>query len=217
MTMTNQEKQERFRRKEYLKKIANEIFRDWQFLSARDFPRDPKDVRAKLDKIAELPSGWTDEDFNQAIKAFNTFKIELYSRNPYLFQNDIYAGRSSVCSPEKRLSVQFVREANNAVAQSKKLISHLNSAMNLMDSCPSDKAAVVVEMARAVGLSLLNERIVARSNAATLCLLTTNPVHPKPEWFIEELAKLLREQLSEDSMRQLIERTTLEKQRFYNP
>ena len=217
MTMTNQEKQERFRRKEYLKKIANEIFRDWQFLSAQEFPRDPKDVRAKLDRIAELPSGWTDEDYQQAIKAFNTFKIELYSRNPHILKNDIYAGRNSVCSPENRWSVQFVREQNNAVTQAKKLVSHLNSAMNLLDTCPSDNAAVVVDLARNVGLSLLNERMVPRSNATTLCLLITNPVHPRPEWFIEELATLLREHLSEDSMRQLIEQMTMDKQQFNNP
>lgn len=211
MTMSNQEKQERFRRKEHLKKIANEIFRDWQFLSAQEFPRDPKDVRAKLDRIAELPSSWTDEDYKQAIKAFNTFKIELYSRNPHLLTNDIYAGRDSVCSPENLLSVQFIRDEKNAVALAKKLISHLNSAMNLLNTCPSDNAAVVVDLARNVGLSLLNERTVPRSNATTLCLLTTNPVHPRPDWFIEELVKLLREQLTEDSMRQLIEQATLEK------
>ena len=44
MSFTNQEKQERYRKKEYLKKRADEIFRDWQLLGWSDFNKNPKDV-----------------------------------------------------------------------------------------------------------------------------------------------------------------------------
>ena len=206
MSLTNQEKQERFRKKEILKKIANDIFNEWQLLSWKDFPKDSKDVRAKLDRIADLPSGWSDDDYQQALISFNTFKIELYSRNPYLLQNDIYSGRDSVKTQGMQDSPQTIREQNKAIWQAKKLVSHLNSAINLVGECASDSAAVVVELARNVGLSLLNERTVPKSNATTICLLVTNPVQKKPDWLINEIAKVLKEQLNEEAIKQLKEK-----------
>ena len=50
MGFTNQEKQERFRKKEGLKKVADKIFRDWQFLGWRNSQKDPKDVKMELEK-----------------------------------------------------------------------------------------------------------------------------------------------------------------------
>ena len=207
MGFTNQEKQERFRKKEYLKKIADKIFRDWQLLGWRDFPKDPKNVKLELEKIANLPSGWNDADYDQALKAFQIFSDELYSGNPYLLQNDIYSGRDSVCNPTTSPDcMQLIREQKNAVWQAKKLVSHINSAMDLSGGIASDNAAVVMELARHVGLSLLKERIVPKSKASAICLLTTNPMQKKPEWLVDELAHILEEQLGEDGIKLLMEK-----------
>lgn len=204
MGFTNQEKQERFRKKEYLKKVADKIFRDWQLLGWRDFDKDPKDVKLRLEKIADLPSGWDDADYNQALKAFQIFSDELYSGNPYLLQNDIYAGRNSACDPMTSPDgVRLIREQKNAVWQAKKLVSHINSAMDLSGGVASDNAAVVMELARNAGLSLLKERIVPKSKASAICLLMTNPLQKKPEWLVDELAAILKEQLGEDGVKQL--------------
>ena len=206
MGFTNQEKQERFRKKEYLKKVADKIFRDWQLLGWRDFDKDPKDVKLRLEKIADLPSGWDDADYNQALKAFQIFSDDLYSGNPYLLQNDIYAGRDSVCDPmTSQDGVRLIREQKNAVWQAKKLVSHINSAMDLSGGIASDNAAVVMELARNAGLSLLKERIVPKSKASAICLLMTNPLQKKPEWLVDELAVILKEQLGEDGVKQLKE------------
>ena len=206
MGFTNQEKQERFRKKEYLKKVADKIFRDWQLLGWRDFDKDPKDVKLRLEKIADLPSGWDDADYNQALKAFQIFSDELYSGNPYLLQNDIYAGRNSACDPMTSPDgVRLIREQKNAVWQAKKLVSHINSAMDLSGGVASDNAAVVMELARNAGLSLLKERIVPKSKASAICLLMTNPLQKKPEWLVDELAVILKEQLGEDGVKQLKE------------
>lgn len=206
MGFTNQEKQERFRKKEYLKKVADKIFRDWQLLGWRDFDKDPKDVKLRLEKIADLPSGWDDADYNQALKAFQIFSDELYSGNPYLLQNDIYAGRNSACDPMTSPDgVRLIREQKNAVWQAKKLVSHINSAMDLSGGIASDNAAVVMELARNAGLSLLKERIVPKSKASAICLLMTNPLQKKPEWLVDELAAILKEQLGEDGVKQLKE------------
>ena len=207
MRFTNQEKQERFRKKEYLKKVADKIFRDWQFLGWRNSQKDPKDVKMELEKIANLPSGWSDADYDQALKAFQIFSDELYSGNPYLLQNDICAGRDSVCDPMTSPDgVRLIREQKNAVWQAKKLVSHINSAMDLSGSVASDNAAVVMELARNAGLSLLKERIVPKSKAATICLLMANPLQQKPEWLVDELAVILKEQLGEDGIKLLEER-----------
>ena len=207
MGFTNQEKQERFRKKEYLKKVADKIFRDWQFLGWRNSQKDPKDVKLELEKIANLPSGWSDADYDQALKAFQIFSDELYSGNPHLLQNDIYAGRNSVCDPMTSPDgVRLIREQKNAVWQAKKLVSHINSAMDLSGGVASDNAAVVMELARNAGLSLLKERIVPKSKAAAICLLMTNPLQKKPEWLLDELAAILKEQLSEDGMKHLLKK-----------
>ena len=207
MSLTNHEKQERFRKKEHLKKIADKIFRDWQFLGWREYQKDPKDVKLELEKIADLPSGWNDADFEQALKAFQIFSNELYSGNPYLLQNDVYAGRDSVCNPMTSPDgARLVREQNNAVRQAKKLVSHINSAMDLSGGVASDNAAVLMELARNTGVSLLKGRIVPKSNATAICLLMTNPLQQKPEWLIEEVARILKEQLGEDGVKLLKER-----------
>ena len=207
MSLTNQEKQERFRKKEQLKKIANEIFINWQLLKGLDFQKNPKDVKLKLEKIADLPSGWSDADYEQALKAFQIFSDELFSGNPYLLQNDIFAGRDSVCDPMTSPDGDWlIREQKNAVWKAKKLVSHINSAMDLSGILASDNAAVVMELARNTGLSLLQERTVPKSKAATICLLMTNPLQKKPEWLIAELANILKEQLGEDGIKQLKER-----------
>ena len=207
MGFTNQEKQERFRKKEYLKKVADKIFRDWQLLGRRHSQKVPQDVKMELEKIADLPSGWSDADYDQALKAFQIFSDELYSGNPYLLQNDICAGRDSVCDPMTSPDgVRLLREQKNAVWQAKKLVSHINSAMDLSGGIASDNAAVVMELARSAGLSLLKERIVPKSKAATICLLMTNPLQKKPEWLIDGLTHILKEQLKEDEIKQLKER-----------
>ena len=204
MSLTNQKKQERFRKKENLKKIADKIFRDWQLLGCKKYQKEPKDVKLELEKIADLPSGWKDADYDQALKAFQIFSNDLYAGNPYLLQNDIYAGRDSICDPmTSPAGTRLIREQKNAVWQAKKLVSHINSAMDLSSGIASDNAAVVMEVARDIGLSLLQEHIVPKSRATTICLLMANTLPKKPEWLIDELAQILKEQLKEDDIKQL--------------
>jgi hypothetical protein len=103
MGMTNQEKQERFRKKEYLKKIADDIFRDWQSRGLLDCTKDHKSVRSELDRIIDLPSGWRDDDYQHAINSLNTIVRELYSNNPYLLQNDIMQYTNYLCERRKNI------------------------------------------------------------------------------------------------------------------
>ena len=56
MTMSNQQKQERFRKKENLKKIAHKLFADWQFLNGLNVTKNPEKVRRQLENMINLPS-----------------------------------------------------------------------------------------------------------------------------------------------------------------
>lgn len=57
-------KQARFRRKEQLKRDADKIYRSREGSPARwRSKRAPEEVRHALDKMVELSSGWTDEDY----------------------------------------------------------------------------------------------------------------------------------------------------------
>ena len=206
MNLTNQEKQERFRRKEALKKIADRIFRDWQLLNLGKFPKKPEDIRAELDRIADLPSGWSEDDYEQALISLQIYSNEIYSSNPHLLENDIVAGRDSICNPlmtdDPR---QAIREQRDALAQAKKLVSHLNSAIELAGGTASDHAAVVLEIARSIGVALLREKNVPRSDATAICLLAANPQQNKPEWLIDVIAKILKQQLDGVKIKQLKE------------
>lgn len=203
--MTNQEKQERFRAKESLKKFADKIFRDWQMQwGIKDF-RSPKEVRDILDKIVALPSGWKDEDFRYAQERLNSFSIELYSRNPNLLQNDVFAGRDSVENLRTTNEpLRLFKEQKDALARTKKLSAHLISALDLSSGTSSDHAAALMEAVRHVGLILATERnIVPRSNATAVCLAMINPLQKKPEWLVEALADVLASQLGNERAQEL--------------
>ena len=207
MTLTNQEKQERFRKKDYLKKCADKILLDRQIMGSFDWRKDFKTFRSDLEKIVDLPSGWDDEDYKHALRALQIISDELLSGNKYLLQNDIYAGRSSVCNlMVTNDPAGLVREQKKAVVQSQKLALHLLSAIDLAAGEASDNAAVVLELARNIGLSLLKERIVPKSRATVICLMLANPVLKKPEWLTSEVAKVLKEQFSVEEINKLKEK-----------
>jgi hypothetical protein len=67
MIKSNTEKQARFRKKEALKRRAGEIFRILQLgrwnLSDTSTP---EEIQYNLDKIIDLPSDWTDKDYENA-------------------------------------------------------------------------------------------------------------------------------------------------------
>lgn len=198
MSLSNTEKQERFRKKEELKKYANNIFRDWQLMGWRDTSRTPEEVREYLEKIADLPSGWNKDDYNQAVKTLETFQKELYYGNPYLLQNDVHAGRDSI---ENLMTTsnpkQFVADQKKAVENMKALSAHIISAINLAGGTSSDHAAALMEVFRHIGRSLVKENKVPKSKATAMCLASIGHQYEHPDWLIEELTQALGTQLGE--------------------
>jgi hypothetical protein len=199
MAISNTEKQERFRKKEELKKYANNIFRDWQFMGWSDTSRTPQEVREYLEKIADLPSGWNKDDYNQAVKSLETFQKELYFGNPYLLQNDVYAGRDSI---ENLMTTsnpaQLVVIHKKALENMKALSAHVISAINLAGGTSSDNAAALMEVVRHIGRSLVKENKVPKSKATAMCLASIGHQFERPDWLIEELTQTLGNQLGEE-------------------
>lgn len=207
MALSNNEKQLRFRKKEELKQYADNIFRDWQFSRGLDTSRTPKEVRAYLDSITNLPSRWTEDDYNRAVKTLQNFHTEFYYGNPYLLKNDVENARDSVepfitSSNPKQWSLN----AKKATYNMQKLSSHIISALELAEGQASDNAAAISEVMRYIGRTLLNEKNVPKSNATAMCLASISPQFERPDWIVEQLVRALGEQLGEDIAHKLGEK-----------
>ena len=191
--MSNAEKQMRFRKKEELKEYASNIFRDWQFSSnSRLTYKDPKEVRTYLDNIINLPSGWSADDYNRAVATLQNFHTEFYFGNPNQLKNDIENARNSTDNfIESARPRQWVTDANKATYNMQKLATHIISTLDLTGGTASDNAAAIMEVMRYIGRTLLNEKIVPKSNATAFCLASIAPQFERPDWFAESLTRTL--------------------------
>ncbi len=79
--ISNAEKQARFRKKEHLKRRANSIFQEWQFRPDCFKSKTPENIKRSLDKAVDLPSGWTDKDY----------ELGSYA-GPMLFKSGFFLG-----------------------------------------------------------------------------------------------------------------------------
>ena len=190
MDMSNAKKQARFRKKEALKRHAEKIFREAMFSIHR---KNPDEVRQTIDEAIELPTGWTDEDYEHAYRNLHRIQLGRYD-NPHQLSNDVHEGRYG-----EGLSAEFVatsvNEYKTVLRNAQALATHIISAFNLSECNDSDKAAAIVEVMRFVGRSLLNHREVPKSNATTMCLATLGKQYPRPDWFFEKLADVLAENI----------------------
>ena len=193
MPFSNQEKQERFRRKEELAQKAKDLFIQWQVTRGIDFSQSPSEVNSQLTKIVDLPPKWTEEDYQNALHKLCLFERNILTRNPHLLENDIWDGRR-----QDSLSAESVRAGKEALGKARAHVRLINSTFELSTNRTSDNAAVIMEVARNLGLSLLSEATkgeIPRSNATTACLLLSSPYLPKPKWLLKAIADFLKEQI----------------------
>lgn len=196
--ITNAEKQVRFRKKEHLKRRANNIFREWQLKSTTCTWKSvtPQDVQYSLDKAIDLPSGWTDEDYARALQALVQLHADLLYTSDQL-KNDVDAGWDSLMSALD--PVKYISDNQTATEKARALAAHLISALRLSNCNDADQAAAVMEALRFVGRTLARNpgiprsstSIYPRSQAITISLASINPHYIRPDWFAEELAKEL--------------------------
>ena len=137
--------------------------------------RNIEDIRKTPDEIADLKQNRTEKDYESALKAPESFQLELYD-NPYSLENDVYKGRDSIenlrtTNDPKKLMAEQKKAAENM----KNLSAYIISALNLAGGTSSDNAAAIVEVLRFVGHSLIKEAEIPRSKATAICLAVLGP------------------------------------------
>lgn len=208
--ISNADRQIRFRKKEQLKRCADNIFREWQLkLSTCKWKSiTPQDVQHSLDKAIDLPSGWTDKDYERAEQALQQLHTDLCFGVDQL-KNDIDAGWDSLMTASD--PVKYISESKAAIESARALAAHLISALRLSNCNDADQAAALMEALRFVGRSLASNRDIAhsqttiypRSQAITICLAIINPHYGRPDWFAKELANTLGQQIDKNVAHQV--------------
>ncbi|WP_059369542.1 hypothetical protein [Treponema endosymbiont of Eucomonympha sp.] len=200
--ISNTEKQARFRKKEVLKRRADQIFREL-ILGPGDWKlKIPDEIRASLDKAVELPSGWTDEDYERAEQKLEQLYRERSLAgydNPSLLTNDVHEGRGGrtefMTTPDP---TKFVRDIKIAIEDTRTLAAHLISALKLSGCNDADRAAALMEAVRFIGRSIASGNKIPKSKATTMCLASIGPQYPRPDWFAEELTSTLAWNIGKD-------------------
>jgi len=190
------EKQARFRKKEALKRRAEQIFKEIQLgMLILSDTRTNQEIQFNLDKIIDLPNDWTDEDYKRAWENLGKYGFD-YSNSKNLLANDVRECRDTakefMAAPDPS---RVLREEQEAIVKTKELAAHIISALKLSSCSDSDKAAALMEAARFLGRILINDKEVPRSKATTTCLAIIGPVYERPEWFVESLTDTLGWQL----------------------
>jgi len=196
MPITDAEKQIRFRKKEALKREAENVFRNLQLsLGFHGQHKTPQEIRIALDQAIELPSGWTDEDYVRARQKLVHLFHDTVSM-PDQLKNDLDEGTNSSfrfrTTPDP---AGFLKEEKIVLEKTRALASHLISALNLSSCSDAEKAAAIMEALRTVGRAVANQGEVPKSDATAVCLATLGPHYERPKWFAKRLAKTLVNQL----------------------
>ena len=192
--ISNADKQARFRKKEVLKRHADNVYRHWeQSINRWRIPtRTPEDARYAIDKAVELPSGWTDEDLQLALRRLGQCQLDL-DLSVDQIANDVDGdwathAKEFMTTPDP---AKFQADNKAAIAKAQALASHLISALKLSDCSDADQAAAVMELLRFIGRSLANDPNVRSSHATAMCLAVIGPQYDRPEWFADKLAKAI--------------------------
>ncbi|KKM04059.1 hypothetical protein LCGC14_1768040 [marine sediment metagenome] len=202
--ISNADKQIRFRKKEQLKRRANNIFREWQLkLSTCKWKSiTPQDVQHSLDKAIDLPSGWTDKDYECAEQTLEQLHTDLSFAADQL-KNDVDAGWGFEVSMTTSDPVKFISDNKAAIEDTRALAAHLISGLKLSNCNDADQAAALMEALRFVGRSLVSNRDIPRSQATTICLASIGPHYNRPDWFAEQLANTLGQQIDKSLAHQV--------------
>lgn len=187
MALTNNEKQIRHKKLEALKKYGNDVLVQLIFMNSgisRPIEKTNEEIKSEIDSIVNLPTGWTDEDYDLAIHKIRNMNITALS-NPHLMNNDInYRERIF----EENFSSFEIRGIEYKAAE---VVRNIQSTLKLSELKKTDQIAAVAEVMRRLAVELLSEKIKPKTfaNATALSLIDQN--YEKPDWVCEILAQNL--------------------------
>lgn len=198
MPISDAEKQARFRKKEDLKRASDMAFRHLQLsMGFHHDQKSPQQHKADLDQIADLPSGWIDEDWARAMNRVTRYLHDIISM-PDQLKNDFDEGTNSgqrfMASDDPRV---FLAEESKALQKTRALAAHLISAIHLSDCNEAEKAAAVMEAVREVGKAAMNLKEIPQSAAIAVCIASLGPHYMRPVWFPARFAKIMDSQLNQ--------------------
>lgn len=194
MALTNNEKQMRHKKLESLKKYGNEVLVQLLFMNSginQPIEKSNEEIKSEIESIVNLPSGWTDEDYNLAIKKIRNMNIRVLE-NPHLMNNDINRARSIYDSDFNTL------EVHKAEYKAAEVVRNIKSTLKLSELKITDQIAAIAEVMRFLGVELLDEKKVpiTFANATALSLIDQN--YEKPDWTWKILAHNLYIQNSKE-------------------
>lgn len=194
---SNAEKQARFRKKEDLKKHVNQRHREAQSV-IMVFGANEYAMLAQLQSVADLPSGWTDEDLARAYERAERIFFDLASANNDL-PHDVFDAHDVMNNPSRKQNpTKYRKEHEKRVEDTQALAAHLISALELTDLGSCEKAAALAEAMRHVARTLIDETPLHCSSANLLCLATLPQHYQRPDWFNASLAKWISQQLGSE-------------------
>lgn len=216
MSISNAEKQARFRKKEQLSKHVGQVSRDCQYIAGSKpyLQRAFGDLESQLRKAASLPTGWTDEDLLRAHTRLQNIHGDVLGAVDQLgadVQEARDAQEAFITSPSPS---KWLTDSKKAERDTIALASHLVSALELSQLPNEEQAAALMEAVRHVGRALASSNSPGQSAATSVCLASVNPHYPRPGWFVDRLAKWLRLRLDDDSRRALGECLMRDDERF---
>ncbi|GMO50468.1 MAG: hypothetical protein Pg6C_14310 [Treponemataceae bacterium] len=201
--LSNAEKQARFRQKEALKRYADKVVQEMMIFQGSFKTKDFGAIKSAVDAAIELPSGWTDEDYQNAKNRLEQLLLERYD-NPHQLENDVKEGRNSwnefKTTPDP---MKFMKEDEEVLENTRKLAAHIISALELSKCGISEQSAALMEAVRFVGRLLVSSRKLPKSNATAMCMASMGPQYNRPDWFAERLTETLARNLGEDLSRDI--------------
>ena len=153
----------------------------------RPIEKTNEEIKAEIESIVNLQSGWTEEDYNLAVKKIRNMNVTAIC-NPNLMNNDINY-RERVFEPN--YNSFEVRRIEYKAAE---VVRNILSTLKLSELNKSDQIATVAEVMRRLAVEFLSEKSkpVTFANATALSLI--DPNYEKPEWLYEVLAHNLYNQ-----------------------
>lgn len=200
MALSNNEKQIRHKKLEALKKYGNEVLLRLVISNnriARNYEKSNEELKAEIDELVNLRSGWTEEDYEAAVKKIESLLNGIYE-NPHLLHNDIHAARSIL---DPNFNINELRRAEYKASETAR---NIKSILKLPELTKSDQIAVVAEVMRQLARELLAERNIPITSANATAFSLIGHQYAKPEWTWRILARSLYTQCTGEDINELI-------------
>lgn len=185
----------RYRKKELLKRKANQILQKWQLEPWKHHLKSTQEIHHLIETAIKLPSGWSNEDYKNAeIRLYHVYS-EIISPVNQLY-SDVRDNRGMHTPPETPSDIPKLNaDLKKAFENTNTLAAHIISALKLSSCNIADQAAALMEAMRFVGRNLTDTREIPCSQATTICFAAIAPLYARPIWFTKKFAEAISQQI----------------------